>query len=138
MAAHAIGYKVTRIAAEAGVDSIEHSYFISDDVLKMMVEKHIFLVPTDGTVKTFVDMSFGMYQPTETERAEREKEYVPWVAREQERLKRAIKAGVPIAAGSDMNVTMPAMTRGQASLLVYEAYAESGRTGAINRQAPIA
>ncbi len=128
VAAHAIGNKVTRIAAEAGVDSIEHAYFIPDDVLKMMAEKHIFLVPTDGTVKTFVDMSFGMRQPTATERSEREEEYAPFVKREQERLKRAIELGVPIAAGSDMNYIMPGMTRGQASLLVYDAYAESGMT----------
>jgi imidazolonepropionase-like amidohydrolase len=128
VAVHAIGYKVTRIAAEAGVDSIEHGYPITDDVLKMMVEKHIFLVPTDGTVKTFVDMSFGTRQATATERAEREKEYAVFVKQEQERLMRAVKLGVPIAAGSDMNVSMPGMTRGQASLLVYEAYAEAGMT----------
>jgi imidazolonepropionase-like amidohydrolase len=128
VAAHAIGDKATRIAAQAGVDSIEHAYVVPDDVLKMMVEKHIFLVPTDGTVKTFVDMSFGARQPTESERAEREKEYAPFVKQEQERLKRALKLGVPIAAGSDMYLSMPRMTRGQASLLVYEAYAEAGMT----------
>jgi imidazolonepropionase-like amidohydrolase len=128
VAAHAIGDKATRIAAEAGVDSIEHAYVVADDVLKMMVEKHIFLVPTDGTLKTFVDMSLGVRQPTEGERAEHEKEYAPFVKQEQERLKRAIKLGVPIAAGSDMYLFMPRMTRGQASLLVYEAYAEAGMT----------
>jgi imidazolonepropionase-like amidohydrolase len=37
VAAHAIGDKATRIAAEAGVDSIEHSYVVPDDVLRMMV-----------------------------------------------------------------------------------------------------
>jgi imidazolonepropionase-like amidohydrolase len=126
VAAHAIGKKVTRIAAEAGVDSIEHGYFIPDDVLQMMAEKHIFLVPTDGTVKMFVDMSFGTRKPTAAERAEHEKEYAAFVKQEQERLMRAVKLGVPIAAGSDMNVSMPGMTRGQASLLVYEAYAEAG------------
>jgi len=128
VAAHAIGDKATRIAAQAGVDSIEHAYTVPDDVLKMMVEKHIFLVPTDATVKTFVDMSFGTRQPTESERAEREKEFAPYVKQEQERLKRALKLAVPIAAGSDMYLSMPRMTRGQASLLVYEAYAEAGMT----------
>jgi imidazolonepropionase-like amidohydrolase len=128
VAAHAIGDKATRIAAEAGVDSIEHAYVVPDDVLKMMVEKRIFLVPTDGTLKTFVDMSFGRRQPTESERADREREYAPYVKQEQERLKRAVKLGVPIAAGSDMYLSMPGMTRGQASLLVYEAYAEAGMT----------
>ncbi len=128
VAAHAIGDKATRIGAEAGVDSIEHAYIVPDDVLKMMAEKHIFLVPTDGTVKTFMDMSFGTRQPNESERAEREKESASFVKGEQERLKRAIKFGVPIAAGSDMYLSMPHMTRGQASLLVYEAYAEAGMT----------
>jgi imidazolonepropionase-like amidohydrolase len=128
VAAHAIGNQVSRIAAEAGVDSIEHGYYIHDDVLKMMAEKHIFLVPTDAAVKTLVDMSFGTRQPTATERAEREKEYAAFVKQEQERLMRAVNLGVPIAAGSDMNVSMPGMTRGQASLLVYEAYAEAGMT----------
>jgi len=128
VAAHAIGDKATRIAAQAGVDSIEHAYVVPDDVLKMMAEKHIFLVPTDGTVKTFVDMTFGMRQPTENERAEREKQFAPFVKKEQDRLKRAIELGVPIAAGSDMYYSMPRMTRGQASLLVYEAYAQAGMT----------
>jgi imidazolonepropionase-like amidohydrolase len=128
VAVHAVGDKVTRIAAEAGVDSIEHGTTIPDDVLKMMADKHIFLVPTDGTVRTFVDISFGMHQPTAKERAAREKEYAPFVKREQERLRRAIQAGVPIAAGSDMYEMVPGMTRGQASLLVYEAYVESGMT----------
>jgi imidazolonepropionase-like amidohydrolase len=126
VAAHAIGNKVTRIAAEAGVDSIEHGYVIPDDVLQMMVEKHIFLVPTDGTVETFVGMSFGMRMPTVEERAAREKEYAAFVKQERERLVRALRLGVPIAAGSDMYVSMPGMTRGQASLLVYEAYVEAG------------
>lgn len=128
VAAHAIGDKATRIAAQAGADSIEHAYVVPDDVLKMMVEKHIFLVPTDATVKTFVDMSFGAHQPTERERTDREKEYASSVKESQERLKRALKLGVPIAAGSDMYLSMPGMTRGQASLLVYEAYAEAGMT----------
>ena len=34
VAAHAIGNKATRIAAEAGVDSIEHAYTVPDDVLR--------------------------------------------------------------------------------------------------------
>jgi imidazolonepropionase-like amidohydrolase len=128
VAAHAIGDKATRIAAEAGVDSIEHAYVVPDDVLKTMAEKHIFLVPTDGTLKTFEDMTFGTREPSDSERAERKKEYAPFVTQEQERLRRAIKLGVPIAAGSDMYYSIPRMTRGQASLLVYEAYAEAGMT----------
>jgi len=128
VAAHAIGEKATKIAAEAGADSIEHAYVVPDAVLKMMADKHIFLVPTDGTVRTFVEMSMGTRKVSAEEREEFEKEFKPYVAEEQERLRRARKMGVPIAAGSDMYLSMPGLSRGQASLLVYEAYAEAGMT----------
>lgn len=128
VAAHAIGDKATRIAAEAGVDSIEHAYVVPDDVLKMMADKHIYLVPTDGTLKTFEEMNFGTRTPSDSERNNFDERFGGFVKLEQERLRRAIKMGVPIAAGSDMYLTMPGMNRGQASLLVYEAYAEAGMT----------
>jgi len=60
------------IAAEAGVDSIEHAYTISEKVLNLMAEKKIFLVPTDA----------------------------PGVARYQARIQRAVKAGVRFAMPS--------------------------------------
>lgn len=128
VAAHAIGNKATSIAAEAGVDSIEHAYTVADDVLKMMAEKHIYLVPTDGTLQTFETMSFGTRVPSAKEKSDLEKMLKSFVESEQDRLRRARKLGVPIAAGSDMYLTMPGMNRGQASVLVYEAYAEAGLT----------
>jgi imidazolonepropionase-like amidohydrolase len=128
VAAHAIGDKATRIAAEAGADSIEHAYIVPDDVLKMMAEKHIFLVPTDGTLQTFEDMTFGARQPSAEEKSRTEKEFRPFIERSRDRLRRARKMGVPIASGSDMYLTMPRQNRGQASLLVFEAYSEAGMT----------
>ncbi|PYT72955.1 MAG: amidohydrolase family protein [Acidobacteria bacterium] len=128
VAAHAIGEKATRIAAEAGADSIEHAYIVPDHVLKMMAEKHIFLVPTDGTLQTFEDMTFGARQPSAEEKSRTEKEFQPFIERSRDRLRRARKMGVPIASGSDMYLTMPKQNRGQASLLVFEAYAEAGMT----------
>jgi imidazolonepropionase-like amidohydrolase len=128
VAAHAIGNDATRIAAEAGADSIEHAYVVSDDVLKLMAQKHIFLVPTDGTLKTIVDMNLGNRQASEAEREKLEVQFGTFVKAEQERLRRAIKYGVPIATGSDMYLTMPNQTRGQASLDVIDAYAEAGMT----------
>jgi len=128
VAAHAIGNKATRIAAEASVDSIEHAYTVPDEVLKIMAEKHIYLVPTDGTMQTFEDMTFGTRTPGTKEKSDFEKEFQPYLDKLQDRLQRARKMGVPIAAGSDMYLTMPGKTRGQASLLVYEAYAAEGMT----------
>ena len=56
VAADAIGDEATRIAASASVDSIEHAYTVPDDTLKVMAQKHIFLVPTDLTVQSAVEM----------------------------------------------------------------------------------
>jgi imidazolonepropionase-like amidohydrolase len=128
VAAHAIGEKATRIAAEAGADSIEHAYVISDDTLKMMAAKHIFLVPTDGTLQEFLDMTFGNRKPTAEERAQQEKQFKPYVDGNRDRLQRAMKFGVPIAAGSDMYLTMPNENRGQASLDMLDAYVDEGMT----------
>ena len=55
VAAHAIGDLATRVAAEAGVNSIEHAYVVPDDVLKMMAEKGIYLVATDYPADAYVD-----------------------------------------------------------------------------------
>lgn len=87
-------------AVEAGVSSIEHAYTISDTVLNRMAKKNIFLVPTDA---------FG-------------------VAKYQERIKRALKAGVRIAIGSDIYYEFPGMTRGQVSSGMYKTYIASGMT----------
>jgi imidazolonepropionase-like amidohydrolase len=75
VAAHAITNLAVRTAALAGVDSIEHAYFIDDGNLLLMKKKGIYLVPTDATLKPppfYVD-----------------------------RFQRAMKLGVKIAAGSD-------------------------------------
>lgn len=128
VAAHAIGDRATRIAAEAGADSIEHAYVVPDDVLKMMAEKHIYLVPTDGTTDDFALMIFGKKTPSSVERAKFDKEFAPFLSGSRDRLQRAKKFGVPIAAGSDMYLTMGDLNRGQASLSVYNAYAADGMT----------
>jgi imidazolonepropionase-like amidohydrolase len=128
VAAHATDEKATRIAAEAGVDSIEHAYVVSDDVLNMMAEKHIFMVPTDGTEQEYLEMVFGTRQPNPEELREQQKWIKLYVLGNRDRLQRARKLGVPIAAGSDMYLSMPHKNRGQASLLVFEAYAEEGMT----------
>ena len=128
VAAHAIGDRATRIAAEAGVNSIEHAYVVPDDVLKLMAEKHIYLVPTDQTLKTLEFLEFGARTPTAEERARMEKELSGYVQGNISRLQRAIRIGVPIAFGSDMYFSTPTLTRGQASLSTFDAYTDAGLT----------
>ncbi|HXN45271.1 MAG TPA: amidohydrolase family protein [Bryobacteraceae bacterium] len=128
VAAHAIGNQATRVAAEAGVDSIEHAYVVPDDVLRLMAAKHIFLVPTDTTLRQLEEVVFGGRDPAAGERAQVEQEFKHYLDGNRDRLQRALKMGVPIAAGSDMYLTVPGKNRGQASLDVLEAYYNEGMT----------
>jgi imidazolonepropionase-like amidohydrolase len=43
--AHVRGERSSRVAAEAGVDSIEHATYASQDTLKMIADKGLFIVP---------------------------------------------------------------------------------------------
>src|SRR5262249_23855086 len=126
VAAHAIGDLATRIAAEAGANSIEHAYIVQDDVLKTMAEKGIYLVVTDYPA----DVSALFGDRGEGQMLE---------SRNRARLQRAVKAGVKVAFGSDEYYNMRGRTRGQASLLTLEAYQADGlspleviRTATVN------
>ncbi|HKQ99947.1 MAG TPA: amidohydrolase family protein [Pyrinomonadaceae bacterium] len=128
VAAHATDDTSARIAAEAGVDSIEHAYVISDDVLKIMAEKKIYLVPTDGPVETYLDIFVKPRNPSPEELKKQEAGIKNFTSGSRDRLRRAVKLGVPIAAGSDMYYMMAGKTRGQASLMMVRAYSEAGMT----------
>lgn len=127
VAAHAIGDEATRIAAQAGVDSIEHAYTVPDDVLRLMAEKKIYLVPTDYPVDFTLQILGIGAADVERQKAEREG-LEKSIAGSRDRLVRAIKAGVPIAAGSDEYYAIPGRTRGQSALQIFRAYADSGMT----------
>jgi len=126
VAAHATDDRATRIAADAGVNSIEHGYSIPDDALKTMHDKGIFLVPTDYPASFYVD-ALGA-SPSGEERQNRLAAAQPFVAKSAERLTRAAKMGVRIAYGSDEYYDAPGKSRGQSSLLTLQAYQEAGMT----------
>jgi imidazolonepropionase-like amidohydrolase len=127
VAAHAIGDDATRIAAEAGVDSIEHAYVVSDDVLRIMAEKKIFLVSTDYPAEIYRLVFIPAGVPPE-ERKDKEARMNKFAEGNRDRLRRAVAAGVRIAAGSDEYYQMGPRTRGESSTLIYQAYKESGMT----------
>src|SRR5581483_845353 len=119
VAAHATTDQATRIAADAGVNSIEHGYQLPDDVIRTMKEKNIFLVPTDYPAEFYVD-ALGAVTSAE-ERQNRMNAAQPFVRSSADRLTRAIKAGVRIAYGSDEYYDAPGKSRGQSSLLTLQA-----------------
>ncbi|NBD08371.1 amidohydrolase family protein [Corallococcus sp. c25j21] len=124
VAAHTTLDESIRIAVQAGVDSIEHGYSLPDDVVAPMVRKRIFLVPTDGPLEVCdsFDEKVGNVerQRKMKERCRRN------ITKAQDRLRRAVAAGVRIAAGSDMYIVLRGLTRGQASVRWFIAYAEAG------------
>jgi len=99
---------------------------VPDDVLHMMAAKKIFLVPTDYPAETY--MSSAPASLTADERKEREAGINKFTEGSRDRLRRAVAAGVPIAAGSDEYYQVGSRTRGQSSTLIFEAYRESGMT----------
>ncbi len=125
VAAHAIGDLATQVAAEAGVDSIEHAYLVPDDVLAMMAAKKIYLVPTDYPWEFYYSITKSGNLPPEEQKKE-EAAYRQFADGNARRLARALKAGVPVAAGSDEYYQEPGKTRGESSVTIYRAYAASG------------
>ncbi len=125
VAAHAGGTEAITLAVDAGVDSIEHGYFVSDDLLRRMAEKKIYLVPTDFTVDDFAAVIRRPGMTAEDEKALRER-LEKMSARVHDRLTRAVKLGVPIAAGSDAYYALPGKTRGQAALDLFRTYTDAG------------
>jgi imidazolonepropionase-like amidohydrolase len=126
VAAHAVSDQAIRVAAEAGVDSIEHGYGASDEALKLMAEKKVFLVPTDGTLDDYMAIFAESRKLSAEELAQQRRNMEGGLKQLQSRVARAVKAGVRISAGSDMYYRMPGKTRGQASLTMLGAYAQSG------------
>lgn len=125
VAAHATNDAAVLSAVEAGVDSIEHGYVVSDATLKLMAQKHVFLVPTDSTAE-FYKVLYAGRNPDPAKQKEVAEGVRKAVALRQDRLKRAVGAGVPIAAGSDLYYAVPGKARGQTSVDMLHAYADSG------------
>jgi imidazolonepropionase-like amidohydrolase len=91
VASHAMALNGVHISLEAGVDSIEHGNYISDDDMKTMVTRGTYYVPT-----IFV----GAYV-AEGRAAAGAPVWVKMVGIHEETFRRALKAGVKIAFGTD-------------------------------------
>ncbi|HKP29677.1 MAG TPA: amidohydrolase family protein [Gemmatimonadales bacterium] len=123
VAAHATSDEAVYRAAKAGVNSIEHAYQVTDSTLALMAKNGVFLVPTDldtVSVEWYLKQS-GNYTD------ERFKNFVGSLQYNQDRLRRAIKAGVTIAAGSDNYIDM-GVPQGQAAKHNLLAYLYTGMT----------
>jgi imidazolonepropionase-like amidohydrolase len=91
VAVHATGEPGTLYAARAGVSSIDHGYQLSEETMRIMKEKRIFVVPTFTIAEYFADHAPGD--------AARQREAIRMHV---EQFKKQIAAGVPVAMGSDV------------------------------------
>lgn len=126
VSAHATNDAAVWRATEAGVDAIDHGYQIADSTLALMASQGTFLVPTDvdtALLRVYLRRSSpGEPEPS----AERLAQYV---AGAHDRLRRARRAGVPVAAGSDMYLET-GMPQGVAAKRVLRACVEAGMSPA--------
>ena len=112
-----------RIAAEAGIDSIEHATLLDQATIRSIREKNVALVPTFSALRRIIDNGDAL--------PARVMERARLVAtRHQEGVRAAHKAGVRIAAGTDAGT--PFNTHERFALeLVYLTEAGLSRTEAL-------
>lgn len=122
VAAHAVSDASVWRATSAGVSSIEHGYELADSTIRLMAQRGTFLVPTDIdslTMARWLQITGGG--------PEEQAGFAQFIESERDRLRRAVAAGVPIAAGSDMYIDIR-MPQGEAAKRVLFAYLEAGMT----------
>jgi imidazolonepropionase-like amidohydrolase len=130
VAAHATTAAAIADAVEAGVDSVEHGDDATDATLAAMARKGIALVVTAWRGESVRELYSKSLFLNEADRAGVEGFIGAWTAGNRALVARARKAGVRIAAGSDMWFRYPDKTRGQATVVAFEGLQEAGLTPA--------
>ena len=97
IAAHCVGYEGTRQAVEAGIDSVEHGSFVDEETVQLMAQRGTYLVPTMSTwdARARVGSMLGILAKEDLADVEYRRE------NSKASFRRAVNAGVKIAAGSD-------------------------------------
>lgn len=93
VAVHATGEPGTLYAARAGVSSVDHADFLSDDTMRLMRQKQIPAVPTFQISEYFADHAGS------TAASARQHQQLDFHAQE---FRKQLAAGVPMAVGSDV------------------------------------
>jgi imidazolonepropionase-like amidohydrolase len=91
---HAHGAEGMRVAAEAGIDSIEHCTLLDAKTIKVIKEHDVALVPTFSALHSIIDNAAKLSDRVMTRARE-------VAAKHHDGVRAAHKAGVRIAAGTD-------------------------------------
>lgn len=114
VAAHCMTTEGARNAALGGVDSIEHGFRMTDEVLQLAKDRGVVLVGTDfperaagylGQGPEFAKFFHGVFL---------------------DRLKRAYKVGITMAYGTDTFFAAPGETRGTLAISYIDSFVEAG------------
>ena len=101
IAIHTYGPKGARDAVHAGADSVEHATDMDDETIGEMARKKIFYVPTIDHNRYYVDNAQMLRYPAGATAPLND-----FIARNLETAKKAFRAGVRFAMGSDAVYTM--------------------------------
>ena len=123
VAVHAVSEVAIQIAIDAGADSIEHGNNVTDQQLKLMREKGIFL---DITPTFWSGFYSKITEPSIVRRPTPDADLTASAERRRKFLQRILKSGVKLAAGSDMCWFYPGKTRGEASATIFYNLREAG------------
>jgi imidazolonepropionase-like amidohydrolase len=97
--AHAHGAEGIKMAIKAGVSSVEHCSLVDDEGIKLMKQKGVYMVPTIYAVDYIIESFSSKGYPAKIiEKAKKLR------TQKNECFKKAVKAGVKIAYGTDASV----------------------------------
>lgn len=101
VAIHSYGASGVRDAVRAGADSIEHGADVDDETIRSMVERGTVWVPTIDHNRYYIDAKdeYGFAPGSE-------KALQDYIERNMASLRKAVKAGVKVAMGSDAVYSM--------------------------------
>jgi imidazolonepropionase-like amidohydrolase len=127
VAVHAVDSTSIQTAIDAGADSIEHGNESTDEQLRQMRDKGIFL---DLTPTAYGGFFLKIMEPSIVQSAETRSSRVSSSARRDKQygdlVQRVLKSGVKFAAGSDMCWFYPGKTRGQSSTATFVNLRDAG------------
>jgi imidazolonepropionase-like amidohydrolase len=115
VAVHAHGDDGALLAVRAGAHSIEHGTLLSDETMRLMVQKGVYYVPTLSTVNGYLERIAA--DPNAYPPEVRPK--IDWrIKITGEALRRAVPAGVKIAFGTDAGVSKHGRNADEFELMV--------------------
>ena len=96
IAAHCHGFEGTRLAVEAGIDSIEHGTYVDEPTVQLMAQMGTYMVPTMSTwdARARLATQLGWSHDQMAEIYDRKENSIA-------SFQRALRAGVRIATGTD-------------------------------------